>query len=212
MIKIVPSILAETRDQMLRDFEKVRGLVDEVQIDIIDGQFKEEVTVWPEKVEELDRETRFQAHLMVNKPEDWVLKCSQCGFKTVYGQVEKMNSIEDFVRKSYEHNMEVGLGFDIGTDVNILGKWMPSIDCVLLMAVQAGGQGRQFDDDVLKKIEAVRRIDEDVKIMIDGGLNPLEIRRCWEVGKRNIECAVGSDLLRATNIKNELAKLREMNV
>jgi len=93
----------------------------------------------------------------------------------------------------------------------------------LLMSVRAGFQGQDFDEMVLAKIEAVRAMRSEVPIVVDGGLDVAEIKKCigaeWaeqireEELDRNfldIEFVVGGRLLQAGDVAAKLEKLRKL--
>ena len=220
MVKIVPSILAKDATSFEDDLKKVWGLVNRVQFDIIDGKFAPVETVTPEVLDNIDTIVEFDAHLMVIKPEDWVERCVKAGITGVYGQVESMEDKSKFIADSQVAGLRVGLGYDLDTPLDGLEEYVDNIDGVLLMSVKAGAQGQKFDEKVLEKIKRVREMSKTIKIIIDGGLNVENIKKCFvaewseELGEDELEktfvkmeFAVGSDLFLAPETKAELDKL-----
>ncbi len=223
MINIVPAIL----EKSLREFEEklslVWGSVSRVQVDIVDGKFSKTITILPEDLGQIDTVVAFDAHLMVERPEEWITRCVAGGIDRVIGQVEMMEERTAFIGDAQAEGLMVGLAYDIETPLDGLEEYIKNLDAVLLMSVKAGEQGREFDERVLKKIKAVRKMSKTVNIVIDGGLNEEKIKKCivaeWaeEIDENELnksvallDFAVGSHLFEAKNVKEELLRLQNL--
>ncbi|KKT30544.1 MAG: Ribulose-phosphate 3-epimerase [Candidatus Collierbacteria bacterium GW2011_GWC2_44_18] len=224
MVTIVPAILEKDISSFEEKLKKVWGITKRVQMDIIDGKFAPTETVMPEILLNIDTIVDFEGQLMVDKPEEWVDRCAAAGMTALYGHVEKMEDRAKFIADTEAAGMKAGLAFDIDTPLDGLEEMINSLDGVLLMSVKAGSQGVQkFDERVLSKIKKVRGMSEFVKIVVDGGLNVENIKKClvaeWaqeiaedEFNKSflGMEFAVGSDLLGAENVEEELKRLESL--
>lgn len=223
MVTIVPTILAKDATTFEEDLKKVWGLVKRVQFDIIDGKFAPVETVMPEVLKDIDTIVEFDAHLMVENPEEWINRCVECGITGVYGQIEKMNDIPRFVADAQVAGLRAGLAYDLDTPLDGLENYVDNVDGILLLSVKAGAQGQEFNESVLDKIKQVRKMSKTVKIIIDGGLNVENIKKCFaaewseemsedEIDKSfmKMEFAVGSDLFNAQDIHDELMKLEHL--
>jgi ribulose-phosphate 3-epimerase len=226
MVTIVPAILEKDITAFEERLKKVWGVAKRVQMDIIDGKYAPTETVMPEILLNIDTIVDFEGHLMVDKPEEWVDRCAAAGITALYGHVEKMENRAKFIADTEAAGMKAGLAFDIDTPLDGLEEMINSLDGVLLMSVKAGSQGVQkFDERVLPKIKKVREMSEFVTIVVDGGLNLENIKKClvaeWsqeiaedEFSKSflGMEFAVGSDLLNAGNVEEELLRLENLGV
>jgi ribulose-phosphate 3-epimerase len=223
MITIVPAILEKDITGFEEKLKKVWGMTKRVQMDVIDGKFAPTETVFPEALLNIDTIIDFEGHLMVEKPEEWVERCVAAGMTAVYGQVEKMVDRSKFVADAQAAGMKVGLAFDIETPLTGLEEVINNLDGVLLMSVKAGSQGQEFDERVLSKIKKVREMSEFVTIVVDGGLDVPNIKKClaaeWaqeiaedEFNKSflGMEFVVGSDLLNAEDVDLEMRRLESL--
>ena len=54
----------------------------------------------------------------------------------------------------------------------------------LVMSVNAGFGGQQFNEDVLKKLPEIRSLPggEEILLEMDGGVNPATIKKCTDAG------------------------------
>ena len=216
MVTIVPTILAKDATAFEEQLKKVWGEVKRVQFDIVDGKFLPVTTVGPEMLLNIDTIVEFDAHLMVEKPEDWVERCAVAGMAGIYGQVEKM--------EAQVAGMKVGLGYGLETPLTGLAEIVDDLDGVLLMSVPMGVQGQEFDERVLPRIKEVRKMSKSVKIIVDGGLDEEKIKMCFaaewseEMAEDELdrsfmkmEFAVGSHLLSASDTAQELLKLEHLS-
>jgi ribulose-phosphate 3-epimerase len=215
-MEIIPAILvAELNElkQQLKWLEELRlapggaGLISRVQIDIIDEEFAEKQTIKMEELEKVACDWVTDVHLMVKEPIHYLNRCDQVGVERVYGQIELMGNVDEFVDQATSLGMEVGLALDLETEVDLIKKQLSHVDGVLLMAVPAGAQGQKFDDKVLAKIVELRTGGFREDVCVDGGLNVETVRFCWEKGANHF--AVGSFLWRAKNLQKQIEKLKQ---
>lgn len=224
MVEIVPAILEKDATSFEEKLKKVWGEAKKVQVDIIDGKFAPTETVEPEVLLNIDTIVDFEGHLMVERPEDWVERCVASGMTGLFGQVEKMDDVVKFVADTQVAGLRVGLAYDIDTPLTDLEKYINDLDAVLLMSTKAGSQGiNEFDNRVLEKIKEVRKINKRIVIVVDGGLDVENIKKCFaaewaeELSEdeldRNfgkMEFAVGSEIFESEDIGEKLEELESL--
>lgn len=175
MVQIIPAILTNNPQELEEMISKAEGVVDRVQIDIVDGQFAKNRTIDPAVLAEVETNLKLDFHLMVKEPINWVEKCAAGAADRIIGQVELMRSQIDFVGKVQEVGAAVGLALDINTSVSDLDPViLTNLDVVLVMSVAAGFGGQKFDEralDKIKRLGEIRKKDKTpFKIMDDGGI------------------------------------------
>jgi ribulose-phosphate 3-epimerase len=212
MITIIPAPLAKDLTKFEEDIAKVEGFAKRVQMDIVDGKFAPVETVTPDVLLNMETNLEVEAHLMVEEPVEWIERCVAAGIMGVYGQVEKMSDKQAFITKAEEAGLRTGLAYDVETSLDGLEDWVNLVDGVLLMAHKAGYQGLEFDDRVLEKIKKIRELSETVIIVIDGGLNEENIKKCLEVGGEKMEFDVGSEILNASDPEDVYRRLESVNI
>jgi ribulose-phosphate 3-epimerase len=210
MAEIIPAILVKDITSLEQSVGRVGGVVDRIQIDVVDGKYKEVETVTPEMMAEIDCEAGFEIHLMVDDPFSWVERCVAGGAVGVIGQVEKMNDVLRFVGEVEASGLRCGLGFELETKISDYEEWINMVDVVLLMGVPSGAQGQKLDKRVLDRIREVRAISPYVTIMIDGGMNKETIALCLRAGGEKMEFAVGSEISNADNVEDMIEQLRSV--
>jgi ribulose-phosphate 3-epimerase len=175
MIEIIPSILTADPAELIELLAKCEGRVERVQIDIIDGVFAENKTIEPLVLENYEGNIKFDYHLMVKDPINWVEKSIRGGADRIVGQIEMMSSQTDFITKVSEVGCKVGLGIDFDTPVSDLDNVIiRDLDVVLVMSVEAGFGGQKFDPSALLRVNQLSDIRNHVnspfRIQLDGGV------------------------------------------
>lgn len=175
MIKIIPAILTNDLRELKDLLKRCEGVVDRVQIDIIDGVFADNKTIEPSALVGIDTNLKIDFHLMVKEPVNWVEKCASVGADRIIGQIEMMENQIEFVGKVTEVGLKVGLAIDINTPVSDLDPVvLTNLDVVLVMSVAAGFGGQKFDERALEKISKLDEIrardDTPYRICDDGGI------------------------------------------
>lgn len=215
---IIPAILENSILKVQTKLNKIAGLVDRIQIDVVDGVFADNLTVSPVDLLNINfHGLKIDAHLMTEEPMDFLPECSDLAAKSVgvrvIGQIERMGNQAEFISLARELKLAVGLALDFYTPVDAIDKKIAlSLDCILLMAVKAGTQGNEkFSATVVNKImeikkgPAFRRQAGPLQIIVDGGLSPENIKICKQAGAA--EFAVGSYLWQHADIKQALYEL-----
>ena len=180
-MQIIPTTGLQT------DFRKMEKRVKEVmefsrwiQIDVSDTKFTSGKTFELELLKKTDLNIDsllWDIHLMVNNPESWMEKCMFVGASRIIGQVEMMYDREKFVKRIKDEGLEVGLAFDVETDVDNIPE---ETDVVLLMGRKAGFGYFDFEMKVLEKIKKAKKMG--FRVGVDGGVNLENIELIREAG------------------------------
>jgi ribulose-phosphate 3-epimerase len=189
---IIPAILekeissAEIKILLIKD--KSRWL----QIDVVDGFFSDGKSFELELINKVAKEIQnnlLDIHLMVKEPIKWVEKCNFVGASRIIGQVEKMSDRQKFVDEIKNMGLEVGLAFDVETEI---GKIPKETDLVLLMGRKLGFKRAGFEEKIYQKIEKLIEIRKekelDFEIGVDGGIDENNIKKLKESGVNIAYC------------------------
>lgn len=210
MPQIIPAILTNNPQELRDMLLALEGKVERVQIDIVDGKFANNRTIEPLALESVETSLLIDYHLMVKEPIDWVEKCVRGQGDRIIGQIEKMSDQLLFVAKVQEVGSSVGLGLDLGSQVeDIDSAILLDLDVILVMGTKAGFGGQKFDESSLSIISKLRLIKQEdqspFKICADGG-ETLEVEsKVIEAGAD--EVVVGRKLFDG-NIEDNINKFR----
>ncbi|HET7420093.1 MAG TPA: ribulose-phosphate 3-epimerase [Candidatus Dormibacteraeota bacterium] len=174
-IEVVPSILSADVGRLAEQVKEAEaGGADRIQVDVMDGHFVPNLTFGPLVVEAVRAATRLpiEAHLMVERPEDFLEAFAKSGATLIEVQVEATTSLYRTVQTIKELGAKAGVAINPATPVEDLREIMPYIDLVNVMTVEPGFGGQKFIPKSPSKIRRVRALSEQVEIEVDGGIDP----------------------------------------
>lgn len=209
---IFPSILTDSLNLVQKQLDLVRGLVLGVQVDIIDGEFADNITIHPIDLQNVNVENlSIDIHLMTNDPINDIIECQSVpNLRAVVGQIEHMPSQEDFIDHVKSFGWKVGLSLDLYTDESeIDDATLQHLDLLQIMTVKTGYQDQNFQPSAIEKIkrsaERLKKCNPTCALFADGGITPKTWKLCKEAGATH--AAVGHDLWSSQNIAESLKEL-----
>ncbi len=207
MATIVPTILTDDINDLNRKLQDLAGLVEWVQIDIMDGVFVETTSIKPEELERIKTDLRLEVHLMVQDPRVWMPYLPKQKFERIIIHYEAMPDPEGFIEELKEAGYQVGLALNPETPLEAIEPFIDLVDLVLFLAVKPGKQGQPYHPDVAVKAEAMRDMDTRTLIGVDGGINVGTIGPLVSAGVDWF--CVGSALFREGDLAENISKLQE---
>jgi ribulose-phosphate 3-epimerase len=183
MLEIIPGILEKEWGEIEKKLETIESFTKSAHIDIIDGKFVPNTTFLdPAPFSKYSKDLFLEVHMMVENPTQYLESFAKAGFRRFIGQIEKMSDQAEFVAKA-ENLGEVGIAIDGPTDLSEIKVPYEDLDCILVMMIKAGQSGQEFNNEYLKKIEALsQKLDKTLPIEIDGGINNKTIIQAKNAG------------------------------
>ncbi|HAV15085.1 MAG TPA: hypothetical protein DCX25_02035 [Candidatus Pacebacteria bacterium] len=211
-MNIYPTILTDSLKLAQHQINLVAGEVSVIQLDIMDGEFVDNITCTPVDAQTLDwKGLSIDVHLQTVDPINDVVECQELrGMRTVIAQVERMSSQAAFIEHVKSFGWRVGLSLDLYTPlVAVDTESWKNIDVLQIMTIHAGFQGEKFEESALEKIQHAKqkKIAESLsfEISVDGGIRPETALLCKKAGAESL--AVGSFLWKAQDIYEALHQL-----
>ena len=88
------------------------------------------------------------------------------------------------------------MSLDLHTPIQELEDYLAELEIVQLMAIEAGFQGQEFQDIVLKKIQMTKsKIKKHIELIVDGGVKLEHLEQLKQVGVDGV--TVGSGIWQA---------------
>ncbi len=192
-MNIYPSILTDSMATFVEQLESIKKNqhIDRLHVDIIDGQFVDNITLSPLDltVVEFD-DLNIDLHLMVEEPMDTVFECEAVHeylpIKRVIGQVERMSHQQDFLHEVRRNGWEAALALDLYTPIEAIDpeSW-EELDAVMLLGVEAGAQEQTFNPTVFHKLKELRQAHPkaaSLPVIVDGGVKLTNINKLAQEG------------------------------
>jgi len=197
---IIPTILAYDGDDFTKQYNAVEDLSDSIQIDIADSSFGQE-TVALEKVD-MPANKKIIFHLMVKKPDEYIAKLLPYKPHRIIIHAESQYNWSDIIVKIPRDIL--GLAINPETNLDIVSDKLAAISELLIMTVEPGKQGREFDEKQLAKIKYIKSKNVSALASADGGINADNIS---DVKAAGADIAYVGSVLTGDNPSGEYQKL-----
>lgn len=230
---IIPAILPVSREDLENRLRRLEGLVERVQIDVVDGVYAAPAT-WPYVggvggaspevlTEGLLLELgsfRYEVDLMVSNPEavigDWI--SAGANRITIHaGSVRSLATLIADIEKKFGYDntfapylLSIGVAVTADTDMEMIEPCLDTVNYVQFMGIaHVGQQGQPFDERILASISAFRKKHPDILIQVDGGVTLETAPKLLSAGAGRL--VVGSDIWHAEDIGAEIVALEELS-
>ncbi len=216
---IAPSILSADFARLGEEVEAVLAAgADVVHFDVMDNHYVPNLTVGPLVCRAL-RKTGIVApidvHLMVRPVDRLVHDFADAGASYISFHPEATEHVDRTIGLIRELGCKPGIALNPATSLQCLDYTLEKIDLVLVMSVNPGFGGQVFLESSLDKLGVIRaRIDalgrsEDqaIRLEIDGGVKPDNIRRIAAAGADMF--VAGSAIFNADDYAATIAEMRK---
>lgn len=178
--QIIPGVLEKSWEEIEKKIDVIKTFSDKIHIDFIDSSFSQNQTFLDPSPFLKYKDLFLEAHLQVSKPINYLDKLSKSGFKKFIGNVEKMDSQDEFIAEG-ELLGEVALGLNLKTPITDIKVPFEDIDSILLLCIPSNESGLGFDSSSLQKIKELR-LKTFIPIEVDGGINDQTLVQCKNAG------------------------------
>lgn len=197
------------KENKINNYKKIDNTsCDLIHLDVMDGQFVEN------KIDfdfNYNFNKKIDIHLMVNNVKEYVEKYKILNPSYITFHIETGNT-DELIKIIKENNIKVGISIKPNTDINILNKYLPYIDLVLVMSVEPGKGGQKFIENSTNRIKYLKKLREknnyNYLIEVDGGIN---IDTIDLVSDADIK-VVGSYITNSDNYEEKIVKLKRFFV
>ncbi len=204
---IIPAILAKSREELLRRISQVNGLVKEIQLDIMDGEFVPNKTLGIADLVAVPalQNAKYEFHWMVKDPERWIEKMPGPHLHLVHVEtIRSFDAIENAVKKA---GGRLGLAINPDTPLEKLLPFASKAQRILIMTVHPGFSGQKYITAMEKKIRQLRKRFPSMDIEVDGGVNLDTVRGAYAAGANVL--AAASAIFAADDTKAAIEKLKK---
>ena len=179
--------------------------IDYIHLDVMDGEFVDNKTLDFNRLRNYfyHNKKNIDVHLMVKNVKLYTELYSLLNPIYIIFHLEVGNTLE-LINYIKNKNIKVGLAINPNTNINELKPFLDKIDLVLVMSVIPGKGGQSFIESSIDKIKQIRKLNSNIIISVDGGINNTNIQKIKEAGASM--CVVGSYI---TN-NDELLKINEL--
>ena len=189
MATIAPSILSADFMNLGREVRRMEKAGAQIlHVDVMDGHFVPNLTIGVPVVQTLNEWTdlSLDVHLMIANPEQMADLYLDAGADYLSVHFETVLHLDRLLERIREKGARPGVVLNPHTPVSVLEEILPKCHHVLLMSVNPGFGGQKFISTSFQKVRKLRSLIDsqglEVKIEIDGGIGPENVREAVESG------------------------------
>ena len=186
---IVPSVLPADFTRLGEDCLALeKAGVDRIQWDVMDGHFVPNLTFGPDVISACREvcDVGFEAHLMVERPDDLLPRYVEAGCEMVIVHAETLAHAHRTLGRIRELGAKAGIALNPATPATAVEHLLDQLDMVLVMTVNPGFGGQPYLASMEPKIAQVRRLITDsglpIQLEVDGGIGPDTIAGAAQAG------------------------------
>jgi ribulose-phosphate 3-epimerase len=190
-VEVEPSLYAADFSRLGEQVEVLlRAEARVFHFDVGDGHFVPPITTGPIVLQSIAPLVHrvdgvLDCHLMIEAPERHLEQFREAGADSVTVHFEVCPDARAVVALAREQDLQVGLAFNPETDVEPVAAAAieAGVDLVLCMSVHPGYSGQEFIPESVERVRKLRELlPESVRVQVDGGVGPGNIRELYEAG------------------------------
>jgi ribulose-phosphate 3-epimerase len=186
---VAPSLLSADFTDLRTDLASMTaGGANLFHLDIMDGHFVPNLTFGPFICRAIRKITDLplDAHLMITQPGRYLESFAAAGVDGLTVHVEAEGKMGEILDRIGELGLRRGMSLRPATPIERVRPWLDRLDLILVMSVEPGFGGQEFDPGAVGKIaefDRQRRADgHQFLISVDGGINAETGARCRQAG------------------------------
>ena len=175
---IAPSIISCDFARLGEECRRVEEAgADMLHVDIMDGHFVPNLTLGFDLLKAIARSTKLplDVHIMVYHPFDYIERLAASGAHAITFHIEATEDVLDTIKFIKQCGLKAGLAINPESSIELLDRYLPEVDKVILMTVHPGFGGQSFIPEMVEKLDQLvdlcRALKVDPDIQIDGGIN-----------------------------------------
>ena len=189
--------------------------IDAFHIDIMDGSFVDNFGMGYQDMAYIKQKTSkiVDAHLMVRKPYNYLDILFKLEIDVIYIHPEVDPDPATTIEKIHNAGAIAGIAINPGTSISSISELLNTADRVLVLGVNPGHAGRQYQDYVDNKIETLLNLKSKYKfeIFLDGAVTPDRVEKWSKKGVKGYILGTATLFKKFTNYKEIINSLKSNN-
>jgi ribulose-phosphate 3-epimerase len=164
MVELSASMMCAHYGNLQREVRNLEeGGIDSFHIDVMDGYFVDNYGMGFQDIQFIRSSTSrpLEAHLMIGNPWHYLNTIPRGVFDVVYIHPEADRDVATTLSKIKSSGALAGIALNPGTSLDYVKELLFIVDRVLVLTVNPGHAGRQFESYVVRKVETLLQIKDE---------------------------------------------------
>lgn len=151
--------------------------VDYIHVDVMDGKYVKGKANLYNDISGIGYYTRkrLDVHFMVSHPLKYIDDYASLNVFCMSFHLDIKDNIEEVIERCHMYGIKVGIALNPSDSVELIYPYLDKIDMILIMSVVPGLPGQKFMEEVVPKIDVLRKVlakeNRNILISVDGGIN-----------------------------------------
>jgi len=194
--------------------ELVKGDIDSIHFDIMDGIFVPRLGLPLELLDIIKRNTKIHinVHAMITNLEPYLDKIASSGANSLTFNIEATNHANRIVDLIHQKRMKAGIALNPATPLVVLDYLLDNIDLITLMAINPGIPGHPFIPTTYQKLSDLKnKISQhkNIRIEIDGGVSADTAAKLIKTGADILVCGSQSIFRKKGSLPSRIKEFRK---
>ena len=173
----------------------------------MDGLFVPDTKFSIEEIKEINNVSnkKLDIHLMVEDPIIYIEKLHNMNINNITIHIEIDKDIDNLIDKIHSLGYQARLAISPNTNVELLYPYLNRVEGILIMSVNPGKGGQEFMPNTLSRAEYIKKLNNNLSLEIDGGVNNTNVYLIKDSGIDTI--VVGSYITKSDDYLNRINNL-----
>ncbi|HBB53394.1 MAG TPA: ribulose-phosphate 3-epimerase [Legionellales bacterium] len=207
-----PSLLAANLLNLQKDIKTLQAHdVNQIHLDIMDNHYVPNLSFGPDFCRQIHQKFSqiiIDVHLMIHPVQSMIETFAKAGAHRISIHADACTHLHHSLHAIKKLGCQAGLAINPGESIEHLQWCHHLLDYILIMTVNPGFGGQKIIPEVYQKIQKIHDLYPHLSIMVDGGVDLLNIKDLKQYGAQDF--VVGSALFQANDFPQCISPFLEM--